>query len=430
MRKCIIIGGGLAGLSSGVYLSRAGINVTILEASPKLGGRSYSLKDNATGDIIDNGQHLLMGCYNYTLDFLRLIGTEHLLPFPKNLSVKFVNRNAEQSELTASAYFYPFNLLVAFLNFRAISFKERLSAAFFAGKILLYSDKELKRLTVLELLRKENQSDRTIKSFWEIIAAGALNADLDKVSAKLFTDILKQIFLTGGKSFLTLVPQTGLSELYCENALEFIRQRGGEICCSTKIEKLNFERNKIVSIASNKEIFENFDFVVSAVPPYALSKLTDNELEEELNLNKFQTSPILSAHLWLKENKFKESFYGLIESDVQWVFNHGSYISITISNAEKFINMDHDEIKNIMLCDLKKYFPFFSESSVSQIKIIKEKRATFVPSNEILNLRPGSNTKYKNFFLAGDWTDTALPATIEGAVKSGKTAAENILLFY
>lgn len=428
MRKCIIIGGGFAGLSAGVYLSRAGFKVKILEASPKLGGRSYSLKDNSTGDIIDNGQHLLMGCYNHTLDFLKLIGTESLLPFPKNLSIKFIGKNAKHSELTAPSYLYPLNLLSAIINFKAVSLNDRLSIALFSSRILLYSEKELKKLTVLELLRKEKQSDRVIKSLWEIIAAGALNADLDKVSAKLFVDILKQIFMTGGRSFLTLVPEAGLSELYCENASEYIKQKGGEVQCSAKIEKFVFDRNKIVSIASNNQVFEDFDFVISAMPFYALAKLVDDDFRKELNIDRFKTSPILSAHIWLKENKFKEKFYGLIDSEVHWIFNHGSYISITISAADKLMNLRHDEITCILLRELKNYFPFFMEDSVSKVKIIKEKRATFIPSNEIMDLRPGCSTKYKNFFLAGDWTDTGLPATIEGAVKSGKTAAENIIL--
>ncbi|HEX2984275.1 MAG TPA: FAD-dependent oxidoreductase [Ignavibacteriales bacterium] len=251
---------------------------------------------------------------------------------------------------------------------------------------------------------------------------------MDKVSAKLFIDILKQIFMTGGRSFLTLVPEAGLSELYCENASDYIKQRGGEVQCSAKIEKLVFDRNKIVSIASNNQVFEDFDFAISAMPFYALAKLVDDDFRKELNIDRFKTSPILSAHIWLKENKFKEKFYGLIDSEVHWIFNHGSYISITISAADKLMDLRHDEITCILLRELKNYFPFFTEDSVSNIKIIKEKRATFIPSNEIMDLRPGYSTKYQNFFLAGDWTDTGLPATIEGAVKSGKTAAENIIL--
>ncbi len=429
MRKCVVIGGGFAGLSAAVYLSRAGVKVHLLEASPKLGGRSYSFREKTTGDTVDNGQHLLRGCYNYTLDFLKLLGTDNLLPFPNNLHVPFVDKNGKVYHLSTSSGFYPFNLLSAILKFNAVPLSDRFNAALFLGKALLYSDRELEKLTVLELLKKENQSERMIKSLWEIIAVGALNADMKEASAKLFVDILKQIFLTGNRSYKMLVPSAGLSKLYCEAATKIIEQNGGKVTCSAKIEKIKCTGNKIASVASNEMEHNDFDFVISAIPPYALDKILEPEFSNELNLEKFKTSPILSAHLWLKENSFSEKFYGLIESDVHWVFNHGSYISVTISGADKFNDLPHDKIKCIIFSELKKYFHFFNEDSVSYIKRIKEKRATIVPSPEIIRKRPGSRTRYNNFFLAGDWTDTKLPATIEGAVKSGKIAAESALLF-
>jgi squalene-associated FAD-dependent desaturase len=423
MKKIVVIGGGFAGLSSASFLSNSGFKVELLEASPKLGGRAYSFVDNETAAVIDNGQHILMGCYYETLNFLKLIGSEEKLSKQSYLSVNFVKQNFELCPLLVSSAFFPFNLLSAVFNYSAVSFYEKLLFIKFFTKIYLYADKDLKKLTVFEWLIKENQTTNLIKSFWEILAVSALNTDIKKASANLFASVLKRIFFRGNAASVIILPSLGLSETYCDNALSFINGNNGNISLSESVIKLTFQENVIKEIITSKRVISDFDYVISALPLYALKKIiSENNFLPDLDLD---YSSILTVHLFLKENRFENTFYGLIDSSVQWVFNKGSHLTVVISNADKFIDASNEEIINLILSELKKYI-LLESSDLTKYRIIKEKRAGFVPSNNILDKRPSAYTPYKNFFLAGDWTATGLPATIESAVKSGRIAAEAV----
>jgi squalene-associated FAD-dependent desaturase len=423
MKKIVVIGGGLAGLSAASFLSNSGFKIELLEASPKLGGRAYSFVDNENNAVIDNGQHILMGCYYETLNFFKLIGSEENLSKQSHLSVNFIKQHFELYPLLASGSFYPFNLLSAVLNYSAISFYEKVMFIKFFSKIYLYSEKDLKKLTVFEWLLKEKQTDNLIKSFWEILAVSALNTDIKKASAYLFASVLKKIFFRGNAASTIILPSLGLSETYCDDALSFISRNNGNISLSESVIKLSYQDSVIKEIKTSKRVITDFDYVISALPLYALKKVIDeNNFLSDFEL---EYSSILTIHLFLKENRFTNTFYGLIDSPVQWVFNKGTHLTVVISNADKFMDVSQEEIMELVVNELKKYI-LLERRELSTYKIIKEKRAAFIPSNEILDKRPSVYTPFKNMFLAGDWTDTGLPATIESAVKSGRLAAETV----
>jgi squalene-associated FAD-dependent desaturase len=426
MKKCLIIGGGFAGLSAAAFLSNKNINVELIEASPKLGGRAFSIKDNTTGDYIDNGQHILMGCYKDTLEFINLINANKHFMFQKNLEVNFVRENFEIYKLKASSLPYPFNLLAGFLKFKAISIHERFQIIRFFLRIYFYSDSFLEKLNVNQWLHIEEQDETVRKSFWEIISVGALNCSTINASAKIFSDILKKIFFKGKKAATIILPKEDLSSSFCNNAKIFIENKGGKINFLEAADELVFRAGKIEEVITNKRRISDFDFVISAIPFYALKKaLKENNFFEDLY---YDYSSILNIHLWMKENDLKERFYGLIGSDVHWVFNNGKHITVTISDADRFNSLQYEEIIKLVGDEIFKYLKL-SKDKITHYRIIREKRATFIPSNKIINKRPDSNTRYQNFLLAGDWTNTGLPATIEGAVKSGKIASEQILKF-
>jgi len=424
MKKIVVIGGGFAGLSSASFLSDSGFKVELLEASPKLGGRAYSFVDNENAAVIDNGQHILMGCYYETLNFLRLIGSEGKLSKQSHLSVNFVKQHFELCPLHVTGSLYPFNLISAVLNYSAVSFYEKLLFIKFFTKIYLYSEKDLKKLTVLEWLSLENQTANLIKSFWEILAVSALNTDIKKASAHIFASVLKKIFFRGNDASTIILPSMGLSETYCDHALSFINRNNGIISLSESVTKLTFHDHLIKEIITSKRVITDFDYVISALPLSPLKKIINGY--NFLTGFDLEYSSILSVHLFLKENKFKDTFYGLIDSPVHWVFNKGSHLTIVISNADIFIDSSKEEIISLILSELKKYI-LLESSDLKSYRIIKEKRAGFIPSNNILDKRPSAYTPYKNFFLAGDWTATGLPATIESAVQSGRTAANIVL---
>lgn len=426
MKKCVVIGGGLAGLSTAVFLADSGFKVEVIETSPKLGGRTYSLPDKSTSDIIDNGQHILMGCYKDTLDFIRLIKAENNFIFQEQLNVNFLKENFEIFQLKANNLIYPFNLLSALLSYKAISLTNRIKLLKFFAKLFFYPDNSLNKLTVYQWLEQENQTEELIKSFWGILCVGALNTNINKASAKVFSDILKRIFFSGSKAAAVILPRFGLSESFCDYSKKFIEERSGCISLLEPVDEIIANGEKIVSIKTNKREITGFDYAVSAVPYLMLRNILGKNAGILKDID-FNYSTIVSIHIWLKENKLTEDsdFYGLIDSPVHWVFNHKSHLSLVISDANELADTPKEEIFNIAALQLEKYLGI-SKDNIISYKIIKEKRATFIPSNEILYKRPNPYTVLKNFYLAGDWINTGLPSTIESAVKSGKMVSELI----
>jgi squalene-associated FAD-dependent desaturase len=455
MKKCIVIGGGFAGLSAAAYLVNAKFNVELIEASPKLGGRAYSFLRRETNTLIDNGQHIMMGCYNYTLEFLSLIGALDKVKIQEKLCVKFLKPDFDVHTLSTFSSFYPFNLISALLSYSAISFNERLSIVRFFLKLPLLSNRDLEKISVDELLIRENQNENVKKAFWEIICVGALNTNLKKASAKIFVDILKEIFLKGSKGSKIVIPKTGLSEMYCEPAKRFIEEKGGSILLAERVEEIKLEKGRAVEVRTDKRSIKEFDFVISAVPFCALERMVkmiefqshskhvskseqmlkrsalggqhenpQHDYPHSINqsFNPLYSS-ILNVHIWLKENPLGDNFYALIGSKLHWIFSHESHITCVISDADYLMNLSDTEIMEMIYSELKKYLNI-SRQNFTDYFIIKEKRATFIPSNDILSNRPNFETEIKNLFLAGDWVNTGLPSTIEAAVKSGRIAAK------
>jgi uncharacterized protein with NAD-binding domain and iron-sulfur cluster len=238
MNRCLIIGGGFAGLSSAVNLSEKNIPVHLIEASPKLGGRAYSLSSEKFEDTYDNGQHILMGCYYETIEFLDKIGAIDKLEFQESLQVNFVDAEGKLFQLKSPKYFYPFNLLWGILNYKAISFKSRLKILDFFLDLTCCFVEDLAQMNVADWLNQKGQTRESIKAFWEILVVGALNTTLEKASAEIFAEILKRIFLDGSKAAVILVPKVGLSELYVKPGIEFISKHSGKISISERVMKL------------------------------------------------------------------------------------------------------------------------------------------------------------------------------------------------
>jgi len=466
MKKVIVIGGGFAGLSAASFLADSGNKVELIETSPKLGGRAYSFYDDETGSVIDNGQHILMGCYKETLKFLKLIGAEKNFSFQESLKVDFLNNNGKHFRLEATQLFYPLNHLFGLLNFEALSFIDRLKILKFFIRLYFYSDEELKKLTVHQWFLLEGQNEKIREAFWDFLAVGALNTSTTKASAKAFADILKEIFSKGNKASTIILPLKGLTESYCNEAQNFIEKKGGIINLSEQVAGFEIENNEVKKIITSKRTITDFNYMISAVPWFALEKILTFEVSVgqtvgeprrfllDVNLN-FEHSSILTIHIWLnghsvpptagsespstrkmlkpalpagrqvQHDKIKEDFYALIGSPLNWMFNHKDHITLVKSDANDIIDKTKEELFEMAATELKKYAGIEIEE-IKSYKVIKEKRATFVPDNKTIEKRPNTRTKIKNLFLAGDWANTGLPSTIEGAVKSGRSAMEEI----
>jgi zeta-carotene desaturase len=457
MPAVIIFGGGLSGLSAAVELSAAGRKVLLLEQNQYCGGRTHSFFDSITGDPVDNGQHLMMGCYHATRRYLRLLGTEHLAHLQPKLRIEFLQPSQHPSRFVCSNLLAPFHLLVGLIGFTVIPFNDRLGMLRVAKEILYTSpskEKELDRLTVNEWMVTLGQSDISRKYLWDIITIGALNNHPQNVSALMLFRVLRAAFLGKRENSSLLIPKAGLSELFVNPAIRFIEAHGGNVLTSVGVESLVMDGSRIKSVLTPDGIELRAKSFVSAVPWYVFEKLLPNS-----NLNtgisppirerkrgdlehSFHSSPIISIHLWFDRKVTDLDFAALLETRIQWFFNKTQllkidkdkdgqtsrqYLSLVISGAQEFVEMSKEELVAIAMEDLRCVLPDAKDANVVHSLVIKEKRATFLPKPGFETLRPDSRTEYENLFLAGDWTATGYPATIEGAVMSGRKAADLVL---
>jgi len=340
MKKCLVVGAGISGLAASVYLANNNFSVKLIESSGKLGGRTYSFNSNINDIIIDNGQHILMGAYKETLKYLNLINASDKLEIQKNLYIPFVQSGGKIFYLKTANNLFPINLLHAILNYKIITIKERLFIIKFMMKYALLPNTIARNITVREFLEQNDQSKNVIKNFWEIICIGALNTSLEKASAEMFLFVIKKIFLGSSASSKVILPKFGLSKTFADNAKEYLIKNSGEIYLSKRIVKFYSKGNKIISALSSDGEKYYSDYFILTIPPHALEKIKLNDSDKLFEIPQFEYGGMLSIHIVLRENKFKEKFYALIDSPVQWIFNHDSHLTLVISDAGELLDQD------------------------------------------------------------------------------------------
>lgn len=437
--EAIVIGGGLSGLSAAVELSNHGKTVLLLEQKQYLGGRTHSFIDETTGDIVDNGQHLMMGCYRETRNYLRTIGSDRLASLQSVLRIEFMDPWKGPSKLVAAPLPAPLHVLAGLLRLSNLSLVDRLRLLC-VGKELFWTsvakERVLDSLTVDEWLSSLGQSAQNKTYLWDTIAIGSLNDHPAKVSALLFFRVLRAAFMGTRDDSCLLVPQVGLSALFVDPAIEFIVQQGGEVRTGTRIESVitkDFRVEAVRTATGERLVARSY---IQAVPFFDLpAMLTDASLVPIPP--QYISTPIVSINLWFDRVVFEEEFAAVLNSNIQWIFNRtrlcdeyggratrGQHLSLVISGAERYVDLSKESIVQMALGDLRRVLPGTTEAVLVHSLVIKERRATFSPRPGMEAIRPDTKTKLDNMFLAGDWTNTGYPATIEGAVLSGRKAAE------
>lgn len=431
-----IIGAGLAGLSAAVTLASKGFKVHIFESSKKAGGRASAFPFSLTSPLdssqkeyhLDNGQHIMMGCYHETLSLLKEISALDKISMQDKMEVKVLGPEQKSYSLKSGFLPYPFNLLQALMGYDLLSFAQKLSALKFVHGLKSLDVGTLNNISVKDWLETSCQAGSLFTGLWEILCVGTLNTPAEKASASIFAKILKIIFLGGKDNSKIVVPAVNLSSLFVEPSIDFIRSKGGDIQFSMPVNLIKSTESSSFELFSKEISLGSFSDVILAIPHHALKKMDGiGQYIPKISESDLQYSSITTFHLFLKENPLTDNFVALTGSPVQWVFNHGDYITTVTSSSSKWDKMVQEDIFNIILSELKKYLDIDSTNIIDH-KMIKEKRATFVCGGDNLNHRLDCKTKNPNLYLAGDWTTTGLPATIEGAVLSGKTAAREIIL--
>ena len=444
----IVIGGGLAGLAASVALAEAGWRVRLFEQRPFLGGRaaSYVLPD---GEHVDNCQHVTFGCCTNLEDFYRRVGSAGKIRFFDRMLL--LDPQGRRGEMHAGLLPAPFHMTGSFLTFSPLALKDKLAIARAFYSILQSGGHpadvdEPGGISMLEWLRRRKQTPAAISRFWRVVLVSALSEELDRIDARYGIDVFWKAVLSNKTGYRMGVPAVALGELYdgCRAAIE---QKGGEVVFRSPLRGLRVESGKLVAVLFDESREESADAYVVALPHLALSELLPQSLKQTGtalgNLDKIVDAPITGVHLWFDRQVMTEPFISLLDTTTQWIFNKsalyagangalpstekGQYLQLVISASYDLLQKPRQEIIDLCLKEVRHALPAAREANLLKATVIKEAAATFSPRPGVDRWRPTQQTNIAGLFLAGDWTATGWPATMEGAVRSGYLAAEAVL---
>jgi len=433
----IIIGAGWAGLATALELSRNNMQVTLLDSAKQAGGRARAIQYKDYH--VDNGQHLLIGAYHNILHLLKILNineTETFLRQPLTLNMhSLLTASCHPTlQIKAPALPAPFHLLFALLTAKGIAFHERWLALKICKSITSNNGQLKKDMALLDYLNSHHQSTRLINTLWEPLCLATLNTPVSQASAQVFCRVITDTFAHCRQDSDLLFPRKDLSTLLPNPAITYIQQHGGTVRLEKRATHLNFNNPETLIIKLSCGEILSADHIVLATSARAATRLLEEHTQFSSSthkLNQIKSSPIYTVYLQYPENiRLGKPMIGLVDSTSQWVFDRSvagqpGLMAVVISSEGS-----HQKLGNIELIELVK-------NEVAKVKpdwpspvdafVTKEKRATFLCEAGINELRPANKTNVSNFWLAGDYTDTGYPATLEGAVRSGLSCAASIL---
>jgi len=410
-----VIGAGMAGLSAAVRLADAGRNVTLYEASPHAGGRCRSYFDKDLEYVLDNGAHLMMSGNKDISAYIDLIGSAHEVFALDRAIFDFIDVEFDKAwTIDLGAGHGRWSLLRWI--FDATRRPPEVGALALLKEVLALRRAQGK--TVAECL--DMRTDQ-FRSFWEPLCVGVLNTKPENAAAELLWAVFEETVLLGGHAARPLLTRNGLGAALVDPALARLKDLGAEVQFGHRVRDLEFKDGLVscLDFAHGAEVLGEQDDVILAVPHFVVGDLIEYVSAPQ------KSNAILNVHYWLNE-PVETSLKGVVGSPVQWIFTRDHIASVTMSAADDWTDRDADDIAETLWPDVVRALNLKSHTLPSY-RTIKERRATFAQTPKALALRPNTKTKHKNLFLAGDWTNTGLPATIEGAVRSGRMAAEAVL---
>ncbi len=414
----LVIGGGVSGLTTAVSLASGGFSVMLVEQKQHCGGRTYSFIHKETGDEVDNGQHLMMGCYHSTLRYLSAIGASSRVAIQKSLTVTFRDAVGGVFRLHSGPFPAPADVLFGLLRLKSLTLFQRVSLLR-VGLALLFakpdSDRELQSTTVEQWLDRLHQPKENKEYLWNIIAIGTLNDSPAIVSAALFVKVLRSAFLGKKGDSAMVIPREGLSDVLVDGAVDYLKHRSCEVRTGVAVDRLAVENNAVVHCVLSTGVAVTPRAVVSAVPYFDVARLfgeeTDRVLPELSRTDHFVSSPIVTIHLWFDKKFMEEEFVALLGSPVHWVFNkskllkrtNGSfeYLSLVISGAAGLIGLEKEELVALGISELKRFYPASGEAELVHSLVIKEKRATFSPRVGMDEVPAGEYDFTQEFLFSG-----------------------------
>lgn len=459
-RRIAIIGGGLAGIAAALRLAASDCTPILIETRKRLGGRATSFTDPRTGETLDNCQHVVMGCCTNLLDLYDRLGVLDLIEWHRIFYWKAgsgggntatgaaTRRNADRVDtLRAGMLPAPFHLSGAMQRMQLLDKVDKRAIARAMWKMIRMGAKGRFRWTgrtFSEFLSEHDQTDRAVERFWKPVIVSACNIDVNRCDAAMAIHVFQDGFLANRWSYSMGLPGVPLLELY-DAAVAIIHEHGGEVLLSTSARGIAFDGKRVTGVVTSDGTIDAAA-VIAAVPPDRLDKLVTEPLRKAdarlQALNRFEFSPILGVHLRYESQIMDMPHLTIVEPKhgVQWLFNKGvdaegtQYIHAVISAADDWMELDEATIVAKVAEDINDVLPRSVGLKPISARSVKEKHATFAAVAGIEHVRPPVAPGYigiggggvENMYIAGDWTDTGWPATMEGAVRSGYAAAHAI----
>ncbi len=441
--RVAVIGGGLAGLAAAVGLRGRGFEVELYESRRRLGGRVGSFHHEATDQWVDNCQHVGMGCCTNLLDFCRRTGVSDC--FSRQRRLTFLGPDGRPRNFAATRFLpAPLHLLPGLMRLKYLTLRQRISLIATIGRLARLKLADDAR-TVEQWLRENGQSDEALERFWSVVLVSALSETLDRASLAAARKVFVDGFLASGRAYELIVPRVPLAEIFDSRVGEWLGASGVRVHTGSRIERIDTDGGQVESAERVKGILladgtrREFDYVVVAVPWWQVRSILAPPLlatlPELAEVDRIDRTPITAVHLWFDRPITPLPNAVLVGRLSQWVFNHGQDNSassavryqVVISASHEVSRQDPDDLVALVRRELEELWPVAREAELIHRRVVTEPAAVFSIRPGVERLRPKHRMAVPNLALAGDWTATGWPATMEGAVRSGYLAAEAVL---
>lgn len=435
----VIVGGGLAGLAAAAAFGPRGFRVTLLESRPRWGGRASSFTDQTTGETIDNCQHVVMGCCTNFFAFCRQVGIESF--FRREQRLYFIDPEGHCSRFHAVGLPAPLHLAPALLRLSYLTLREKFQLARGLRALARVPVKQAEQENFGEWLVRHGQSPRLCERFWHVVLVSALSESLDRIHVAAARKVFVDGFLRNHQGWEVWIPTASLDDLYGSRLVAWMQQQGIDARLQAGVKAVLMEKGRATGVELRSGERIDADAIILTVPPDRVSGFLPETIRNDpfwTTPVKLETAPISSVHLWFDRPVTELPHATFVGRLSHWLFNRTSirdadaadksaYYQVVISASRGLAGRSQENVIREVVGDLTAVWPAAREAVLQHARLVTEHKAVISMLPGIEELRPPQQTPIPRLFLAGDWTRTGWPGTMEGAVRSGWLAAEALL---